>query len=261
MAFASDLKTILQMAIGAGRGRNHAERLENFYSRQASTYDAFRQRLLHGRRDLYLRLPTPKDGIWIDMGGGTAANLEVLGARLQQLKQVYVVDLCSSLLQVARRRISVNGWSNVTAVNADVTAFRPPGKKADIVTFSYALTMIPDWSRALDHAYALLAPGGSLGVVDFYTSPAQWDLPLPCPSSAQRWFWPRWFAHDRVFLNPEHPAMLHRLFQATHMAGYRERVPYLPGLKVPYYQFIGYKALGKASHSAHHSPGALANEI
>jgi hypothetical protein len=36
------------------------------------------------------------------------------------------------------------------------------------VYFSYALTMIADWRRALDNALAMLAPGGTLGVVDFH---------------------------------------------------------------------------------------------
>ena len=40
----------------------------------------------------------------------------------------------------------------------------------DVVTFSYSLTMIPDWFLAVDHAWRLLRPGGTIGVVDFYVS-------------------------------------------------------------------------------------------
>ena len=35
------------------------------------------------------------------------------------------------------------------------------------IILSYALSMIPDWEGALDHAAAQLAPGGELHVVDF----------------------------------------------------------------------------------------------
>ena len=51
---------------------------------------------------------------------------------------------------------------------ADATRFRPPEGAADVVTFSYSLTMIPDWFAALENAAAMLKPGGTIGVVDFY---------------------------------------------------------------------------------------------
>jgi len=35
------------------------------------------------------------------------------------------------------------------------------------VLFSYTLSMIPSWERALDHAATLLKPAGLLTVVDF----------------------------------------------------------------------------------------------
>ena len=46
----------------------------------------------------------------------------------------------------------------------------------DVVTFSYSLTMIPNWFQALERAYAALKPGGMIGVVDFYIS-RKWPAP------------------------------------------------------------------------------------
>jgi S-adenosylmethionine-diacylgycerolhomoserine-N-methlytransferase len=37
----------------------------------------------------------------------------------------------------------------------------------DRILISYALSMIPDWEKALDSALAALVPGGSLHIVDF----------------------------------------------------------------------------------------------
>ena len=34
----------------------------------------------------------------------------------------------------------------------------------DVVTFSYALTMIPDWRAAIRNAFRMLKPGGRIGV-------------------------------------------------------------------------------------------------
>jgi len=242
MSLTSDLKTIVCCARGGGRGRTHAESLERFYGPQAAAYDDFRRRLLHGRRELYQRLPVPEDGIWIEMGGGTGANLEALGSRIGTLRHVYIVDLCPSLLQVARQRIAQQSWSNVTAVEADVTTFRPAGDTAHVITFSYSLTMIPDWAGAIAHAHELLVPGGHIGVVDFHTTPTHWSLPLPCHTWLSRQFWPRWFAHDRVMLNADHVLTLRHRFTPEHLSGHGGRIPYLPGLRMPYYQFVGRKS-------------------
>ena len=144
--------------------------MESFYRGQATGYDDFRARLLPGRKQLYEALKVPEGGRWIDMGGGTGSNLEFLADRLPKLSELFLVDLSPSLLNVARQRVAERGWSNVRICQADATSFRPPCELVDVVTFSYSLTMIPDWFAALEHAWRLLKPGGRIGVVDFYVS-------------------------------------------------------------------------------------------
>lgn len=241
MSVASDIKTLMRMALGGGRGGTHAECMENFYRTQADSYDDFRERLLHGRKELYQMLPTPPNGIWVEMGGGTGANLEALGNRIQKLKQIYIVDLCPSLLDVARQRVLRNNWSNVTVVEADATSFRPDEGHAHVVTFSYSLTMIPEWSLAIDQAYSLLKEGGRIGVVDYFTTPGSWSLPLACHSRLSRLFWPRWFAWASVMLNAQHPQTLSERFTVEHLAAFHGPLPYLRCIRTPYYQFIGKK--------------------
>src|SRR5687768_342623 len=76
MGFASDLKIIYHLALKPVRGKDHAARMESFYSGQAEAYDDFRKRLLKGRQELWNLLHPPEGGTWIDMGGGTGGNLE-----------------------------------------------------------------------------------------------------------------------------------------------------------------------------------------
>lgn len=78
--------------------------MESFYRDQADLYDRSRAGLLRGRRELMDLLPVPETGVWVEMGGGTAENLEHLGQHRQRLSKVYLVDLSPSLLSVARRR-------------------------------------------------------------------------------------------------------------------------------------------------------------
>ena len=241
MSLLSDLKVLYQMTLKPIRGQDHAARLESFYAGQADAYDEFRRRLLQGRGEVWAALSVPEQGVWVDMGGGTGANLEYFGDRIRKLKKVYLVDLSPSLLQVAARRVQAHGWTNVETREADATTFQPAGEIVDVVTFSYSLTMIPDWYAALDNARSMLHPGGSIGVVDFYVARKYPPDGLRRHSWFTRTFWPIWFAGDNVFPSSDHVPYLHRHFDPLHFEEHRARIPYLPFVRAPYYTFVGRK--------------------
>lgn len=232
----ADARVLLRLVRGQPRRGCLAERLEAFYAPQAEHYDTFRERLLHGRAELMARLaPVPGERV-VELGAGTGRNLEFLGGRVDNLGQVDLVDLCPALLEKARRR--ARHHPNVRVIEADAVTYRPD-QPADLVYLSYSLTMIPDWRGALTNAVSMLKPGGALGVVDFYVSE-----PAPAPGLARhgaftRWFWPRWFGHDGVHPNPDHLATLRRLLPDHQLVEGHAPVPYLPGLRVPYYIFVG----------------------
>jgi S-adenosylmethionine-diacylgycerolhomoserine-N-methlytransferase len=240
MGLLSDLRIIYHMAFARGGG-SHGDRLEAFYRRQAGAYDDFRKRLLHGRKEMIQSLDVPEGARALDMGGGTGSNLEYFGDRLHRFGAITIVDLAPSLLRVAEERVARHGWTNVRTVVADATAYVPEGGPVDLVTFSYSLTMIPDWFRAIDHAHAVLKPGGLVGVADFYVS-RKWPAPgrrRHC--SFQRAFWPRWFSTDNVFLSPDHLPYLEARFATVRLEEHLGRMPYMAGLRAPYYVFVGRK--------------------
>lgn len=110
-------------------------------------------------------------------------------------------------------------------MEADATTFQPNTGPVDVVTFSYSLTMIPDWSVALENALRMLGPGGSIGIVDFYVSHK-----YPSPGHQRhgwftRSFWPIWFATNDVFLSPDHVPFLHRHFECLLFEESVHRVP------------------------------------
>jgi S-adenosylmethionine-diacylgycerolhomoserine-N-methlytransferase len=244
MSLLADLRILWHLTLAPARGRTHADRLEAFYARQADGYDDFRARLLPGRGEMYraaLETASPEPLVWLDLGGGTGANIEHLANSLPKIEQLRIVDLSSSLLAVADRRIRQRGWTNVRTQLADVTTLPGAEASVDVVTLSYALTMIPDWHAAIDRAMRLLKPGGVIGVVDFYVSHKH-----PPPDRARhgwwtRTFWPAWFAFDNVFLSPDILAMLERRFARVRLTESRTRLPYMPGSRVPYYTFVGVK--------------------
>ncbi len=249
MSFLSDLRILYHLALKPVRGKDHAARMENFYSGQAGAYDDFRKRLLKGRQELWNLIPPPAGGTWIDMGGGTGANLEYFkgqgtgesSERLAGLEKIYVLDLSHSLLEIAKQRIAASGWTNVETVEADATTFQPPSGPVDVVTFSYSLTMIPDWFAAIENALTILKPGGTIGVVDFYVSRKYTSGASARHGWWTRSFWPTWFAMDNVFPSADHVPFLHRHFDVLHFEEHRAKVPYLPLGRVPYYLFVGRK--------------------
>lgn len=236
MNLVADALTLLRLARGRAPQGSHAESLQAFYAPQAQHYDAFRERLLHGREDLIRMLEPQSGSMVIELGGGTGRNLEYLGWRLRSFNRVEVVDLCPALLEQARRRCA--HWPGVAfAVEADATTYRP-AQPADCVYFSYALTMIPDWRAAVDNALAMLRPGGLLGAVDFHVP----EHAATTAAAVARGFWRRWFRHDGVHLDPN---QLPYLLKHTEPLACEERsanLPYLPGLRVPYYLFVGRKS-------------------
>lgn len=65
---------------------------------------------------------------------------------LEELSQIYLIDLCEPLLEVARRRFNARGWKNIQVLCQDAQEFTLPGLKeeqrVDLFTCSYSLSMV-----------------------------------------------------------------------------------------------------------------------
>jgi len=237
--WASDYQVLKSMIFADVKGDTQQERLESFYVTQADLYDSYRHRMLHGRFPMINAMPAPKNGVWVDMGGGTGSNLEYVGDNLQHWSKVVVLDLCPSLVETAKRRVHTRGWNSfVSVVLGDACDFECPGLPAsgtvDVVTFSYALSMIPDWKEAIRNAHRMLKPGGHIAVCDFTVTSSQY------PGMGPLWTWI--FSNDHVHLRAEHIPTLGTAFEQVFLeVGYGE-FPYVPScLKCPYYAFVGKK--------------------
>ncbi|HET7923771.1 MAG TPA: class I SAM-dependent methyltransferase, partial [Rhodanobacteraceae bacterium] len=149
-----------------------------------------------------------------------------------------IVDVCAPLLAEARER--ARKMPCLRVVEADATTYEPD-EPVDVVYFSYALTMIPDWRAAIANAIAMLRPGGVLGVVDFHVSPPRAGAGFAQHGVLTRAFWPAWFRHDGVRVSSQHFPELRRRLPDHAFIEARANVPYLPLARVPYYVFVGRK--------------------
>jgi S-adenosylmethionine-diacylgycerolhomoserine-N-methlytransferase len=237
---AGEARVVLSMLRGMPRKGVQQDRLNRFYGDQAAAYDRFRERLLAGRRELLESLDVSAGSLVVELGAGTGDNLRWFPGATQRACNFELVDLCQPLLAQARRRC--NGLANVRVIEADAATYRS-SRPADLVLLSYALSMMPQWQQVLDNAQRMLRPGGRLAVVDFYVSDANPPPPKVRHTWFTRTFWPRWFAHDGVHLDPQRLSALQAMFPTHEVHELRHRLPYLPGLQVPYFRFVGVRQL------------------
>ncbi len=84
--------------------------------------------------------------VWVDIGGGTGWNIEQMNDffPINELSQVYLIDLCEPLLEVARKRFAAKGFKNVQVLCQDASKFNMPvSLPVRRSTFSPAVTRSP----------------------------------------------------------------------------------------------------------------------
>jgi len=269
---------------GDGSG-NQQDALESFYKSQANIYDATRSRLLQGREDMLALLAAQvkhrvatgqipnKKPIWVDIGGGTGWNIEQMGKHIDIptfFHAVYLVDLSTSLCEVAKKRFERLGWTNVHVICEDARVFRLQDYEAgvgedqrdfsigrpvydtnsrdsvgaDVLTMSYSLSMIPGFHPVVDSVANLLSPTGLIGLVDFYVQNKVefagrnyigGSINRHC-MFISRVFWRAWFELDRVNLDSARRDYIEYKFGTILSTNRR---CHLVGFRIPYYIFIG----------------------
>ena len=145
--------------------------MDRIYRRQRHFYDFTRKYYLLGRDRLIRDLAPPSGSKVLEIGCGTARNL-VKAARAYSDAEFYGIDISTKMLETARESIVRRGLTaNIRLAEADATNFDPellfgvPGFSR--IFASYSLSMIPGWSKVLEHIVQWLAPGGELHSVDF----------------------------------------------------------------------------------------------
>jgi S-adenosylmethionine-diacylgycerolhomoserine-N-methlytransferase len=146
----------------------HAQRMDAMYRYQRHIYDLTRKYYLLGRDRAIEGLALSGGQTLLEIGCGTGRNLALAHRHFPQAR-LYGLDISAEMLVSARSNLRAVTNKPVLQV-ADATSFSAAdfGQSGfDRILISYALSMIPEWEKAIDAALSALAPGGSLHVVDF----------------------------------------------------------------------------------------------
>jgi S-adenosylmethionine-diacylgycerolhomoserine-N-methlytransferase len=162
--------------------------MDRMYRRQRHIYDLSRKFYLLGRDEAIVRLRPASGDKVLEIGCGTGRNLVKL-AQAYPEPRLFGLDVSREMLataasSTARARLA----SRISLAHGDATAFDPQRlfgcPNFERVMISYALSMIPPWREALSQALDVVAPGGSLQIVDFGDCAG---LPRPFQVALRRW--------------------------------------------------------------------------
>ncbi|RFB92648.1 SAM-dependent methyltransferase [Rhizobium leguminosarum bv. trifolii] len=152
----------------AGKSDEHASLMDGMYRYQRHIYDLTRKYYLLGRDSTIRNLDVPEGGTLLEVGCGTGRNMAFAHRHFPTAK-LFGLDISQEMLISARKAFATKATIPEFRV-ADATAFTPREfgvSGFDRILISYALSMIPDWERAVDASIAALNPGGQLHIVDF----------------------------------------------------------------------------------------------
>ena len=171
---------------------SHGALMDRVYRRQRHIYNLTRRYYLIGRDDLIGRLDLRSGDYAVEIGCGTARNLIAIAQRYPGAR-LFGLDASGEMLRTAQEAVNRAGLSGRIVLRHGFAESLSPrlfgeNRAFDCTIFSYSLSMIPDWRRALCAAGAALSAGGRTHVVDFGDFAG-----LPYAASAALRFWLRKF--------------------------------------------------------------------
>lgn len=144
-----------------------ADRAAEYFAEVAQDWDQLRE--MHAPTSeveaaMLAAVGSPKVSSVLDIGTGTGRILEVFADRTSR---GLGVDLSRQMLGVARARLDDDDLSHCSVRQADIYDLDVEHHSQDVVVLHHVLHFLSDPASALDAAAQVLAPSGTLLVVDF----------------------------------------------------------------------------------------------
>jgi ArsR family transcriptional regulator len=144
-----------------------ADRAAEYFAEVAEEWDRLREMhspIAEVEQAMLAAVAAPTVETVLDIGTGTGRILELFADRT---RRGLGMDLSRPMLGVARARLDSDRLSHCSVRQADIYDLDLPDDSQDVVVLHHVLHFLSDPARALAVAGRVLAPGGTLLVVDF----------------------------------------------------------------------------------------------
>ena len=144
-----------------------ADKAADYFAEVADEWDRLRE--MHAptaevEQAMLDAVPQPFVESVLDIGTGTGRILELFADRVQR---GLGIDFSRQMLGVARARLDDDKLSHCSVRQGDIYDLDVPDESRSVVVLHHVLHFLPDPATAIEAASRVLAPGGTLLVVDF----------------------------------------------------------------------------------------------
>lgn len=163
-------------------------RMDRMYRLQRHIYDLSRKFYLLGRDHMLDELAVRPGDLVCEVGCGTARNLARLARRHPEAR-FFGIDASAAMLETARANLARAGVADRVTLAHGLAEDLDPAmfgleRRFDVLLFSYAFSIFPEWRPAAERAVEAVRPGGIVAVVDFGE---QQRLPRLFRAGLRRW--------------------------------------------------------------------------
>lgn len=144
-----------------------ADRATEYFAEVAEQWDQLREMhapIAEVEQAMLDAVPQPFVESLLDIGTGTGRILELFADRVQR---GLGIDFSRQMLGVARARLDDDKLSHCSVRQGDIYDLDLPDESRSVVILHHVLHFLTDPARAIEVATRVLAPGGTLLIVDF----------------------------------------------------------------------------------------------
>ena len=141
------------------------------YSEFAPLYDKIFGKIFYSRLERVIEdLEIPPGAKVLEVGAGTGTSFPAYPTHCE----VIGIDLAPDMLARARQKIEDHGWTHLRVMEMNALSLDFPDNTFDYVMAFHVVTVVPDPIRMISEAKRVCKPGGSIVIVNHFTS----DVPV-----------------------------------------------------------------------------------
>lgn len=141
------------------------EKITKLFDDRSSTFDKSTGRAMEMLTRILLReISIPENPVCLDIGSGTGISTFELQRKIQNSGTIIGIDISSSMIEVAKRNASQQGFKDIEFRVGDAEQLDFPDSMFDLVLCNMTLHYLPNKKKSLMEMHRVLKPGGQVAL-------------------------------------------------------------------------------------------------